>query len=92
MNENELKRTTHTVASQIIFVIIIIYAVSSINVFLLALGILPFLPAAYLNPYLLLTFSIASFAFTLLMAAYHLSTMIRRRKRKTDRVENGTAG
>jgi hypothetical protein len=70
--------------SQVIFILIILYAVSSICVLLPALGILPFLPDAYLNPYVLLGFALVSFAFTVFISAFHLSTMIKRRKRRTD--------
>jgi hypothetical protein len=72
--------------SQVIFILIILYCVSSVNVLLLALGILPYIPGAYLNPYVLIAFSIISFALTLLISAFHLSTMIRRKKRRCDRI------
>lgn len=73
--------------SQMIFILILLYAVSSINVLLLALGILPHIPGMYLNPYIMVAFSLISFALTAFISAYHLSTMIRRRKRKTDQEE-----
>jgi membrane protein implicated in regulation of membrane protease activity len=78
-----LKKST---MSQIIFILIILYSVSAINVLLLAFGLLPYIPGAYLNPNMLIGFSLFSFVLTLLTSAYHLSTMIRRRKRKTDRI------
>lgn len=71
--------------SQVIFILIIIYAVSSINVLLLALGVLSYLPQAHLNPYVLVAFSLVSFLLSVFISAYHLSTMIQRRKRKSDR-------
>jgi membrane protein implicated in regulation of membrane protease activity len=72
--------------SQVIFIVIIMYCVSSINVLLLALGIMPYIPGVYLNPYVLIAFAIISFLITLLISIYHLSTMIRRRKRKCDQL------
>jgi membrane protein implicated in regulation of membrane protease activity len=54
----------------------------------LALGILPYFPSSYLNPSVLTAFAIISFVLTLLISAYHLSTMLRRRKRKTDRLQD----
>jgi hypothetical protein len=70
--------------SRLIFVLIILYCVSSITVLLLALGILPYVSDAHLNPFVLIGFAIASFTLTLFISAFHLSTMLRRRKRKTD--------
>ena len=71
--------------AQIIFILIILYCVSSINVLLLAFGLLPYIPGIYLKSGMLIVFSLFSLAMTLFVSAYHLSTMIRRRKRKTDR-------
>ena len=71
--------------SQIIFILIILYCVSSINVLLLGFGILPYIPGVYLNPYMFIWFALASCVLTLIMSVYHLSTMLRRRKRKSDR-------
>lgn len=71
--------------SQVIFIVIIMYCVSSMNVLILALGIMPYIPGVYLNPYVLIVFAIISFVITLLVSIYHLSTMIRKRKRKCDR-------
>jgi hypothetical protein len=80
--------------SQIVFILIISYAISSINILVLWLGILPKLPDDYFHPYVLMGFSLASCVVTLFISAYHLSTMIRRRKRITDRQndENGADG
>lgn len=67
-----------------IFIVIIIYAISSVVMLGLVLGIFPALPGAYLNPYMCLGYAIISFLLTAFISAYHLSTLIRRRKRKTD--------
>jgi Na+/phosphate symporter len=87
MKEVEFKDPTKkTLISQVIFILIIVYAVSSINVLLLALGVIPYLPSAYLNPYMILSFAVTSFVLTTAMAVFHLSTMLRRNKRITDRM------
>jgi membrane protein implicated in regulation of membrane protease activity len=52
----------------------------------MAWGIFPHLPGAYLNSEICVVYSIISFVLTAFIAAYHLSTMFRRRKRKTDRL------
>jgi membrane protein implicated in regulation of membrane protease activity len=70
--------------AQTIFILIILYAVTTVIVLCLALGFFQHLPRAHLNPYVSLTYAIISFVLTALISAFHLSTMIRRRKRKTD--------
>jgi heme/copper-type cytochrome/quinol oxidase subunit 2 len=70
--------------SQAIFILIIVYGVSAIHVLLLALGALPYLPQVHRNPYILVIFALVSFALTVFISAYHLSTMIQRRKRSGD--------
>lgn len=70
--------------SQGIFIVSALYCVSAVVVLLLVLGIWPLVPKAHLNPYLLIGFTIVSFGLTLFISAYHLSTMLKRRKRKTD--------
>jgi ABC-type bacteriocin/lantibiotic exporter with double-glycine peptidase domain len=69
----------------VLWICIIVYAIASINVLILALSIYRNLPGAYLNPRTLLVFSIISFALAVIISAYHLSTLIRRRKRRSDR-------
>ncbi|MDR0584194.1 MAG: hypothetical protein LBG57_07610 [Treponema sp.] len=70
--------------SQTIFIVIIAYAVSSVVVLCLALGIFPYLEHAYFNPQVCIAYAIISFALTAFISAYHLSTMIRRKKRRCD--------
>ncbi|MDR2551641.1 MAG: hypothetical protein LBD31_00525 [Treponema sp.] len=74
-----------SVPARAIFILIILYVICSIVVLLLALGIVLPRTSLYLNPYTLIGFSVVSFGFTVLISVYHLSTLIRRRKRKTDR-------
>jgi hypothetical protein len=73
-----------TYVSQVLLILAMMYCVSSINVLLLALGVVRWIPQAYLNPQVLIWFSIISFGFALLLCAYHFSTFIIRRKRKCD--------
>ena len=77
--------------SKIIFLLIILYCISSINVLLLAFGLTRWLPNFHLNARVLIAFSVTSFALTLFMSAYHLSTFLRRRKRASDRVADANA-
>jgi membrane protein implicated in regulation of membrane protease activity len=79
------RQKTHV--SQVLLILAMMYCVSSINVLLLALGVVRWLPAAYLNPYVLIWFSIISFAFALVLCVYHFSTFIIRRKRKCDHTD-----
>ena len=69
---------------QIIFILIILYAISSLNVLVLAMSVLPLLPAAFLRPFALAGFNIISVTLMVLLAIYHLVTMFHRRKRIND--------
>jgi Kef-type K+ transport system membrane component KefB len=73
-----------TRVAQVICIIIILYCVSSIAVLLVAAGIVSHIPHAYLNPRVLIAYSVGSFLLAAITSAYHLATMIRRRKRKCD--------
>jgi hypothetical protein len=79
------KQKTHV--SQLLFILAMMYCISSINVLFLALGMVNWIPEAYLNPRVLIVFSLISFAFAFLLSAYHFSTFINRRKRKADRID-----
>jgi membrane protein implicated in regulation of membrane protease activity len=68
----------------VIFLLIILYAVSSINVLILALGILPYLEDAFLEANILVYFAITSFIITAFLCLYHITIMFQKRKRKTD--------
>jgi membrane protein implicated in regulation of membrane protease activity len=78
-----------TFIAQTIFIVIILYAVSSIVVLGVAAGVFHKMPGAYLNPYICVAYAIISFALTAFISAYHLSTMIRRKKRRCDRLDDG---
>ncbi|MDR0760693.1 MAG: hypothetical protein LBF74_11405 [Treponema sp.] len=70
---------------QVIWICILLYAVASIYVLLLALSTYRYLPGAYLDPRALIGFAVVSFLLTTVISAYHISTLIRRRKRRADR-------
>jgi hypothetical protein len=90
MNKNgPWKGKTHL--SQILFILVMMYCVSSINVLLLALGVVRWIPQAYLNPRVLIWFSIISFGFAVLLSAYHLCTFFFRNKRRSDYEETPRA-
>jgi lipid-A-disaccharide synthase-like uncharacterized protein len=71
--------------SQVIFILSLLYYAGSVIVLFLALGLMPNMSRVYLNPYLLIGFSIVSFVLTLFISVYHLALLLKRRKRKTDR-------
>ena len=71
--------------SQIVFIVIILYCVSSINVLILSFGVLPYVPhVVYIDPAIFVGFTLFSIVLTLIVSAYHVNTMIRSNKRKTD--------
>ena len=72
---------------QMIFILTILYAVSSINVLVIVINLLPYLRGAFFRTHILVYFAEISFGLTAFLSAYHLTTMFRRRKRKMDRVE-----
>ena len=76
--------------SRLIFILLVLYAIGSAGFLLLIFGFAHFLPAAKNNPQLLIGFAISSFLLAVLISSYHLSTLIRRRKRRTDRLDNRT--
>jgi membrane protein implicated in regulation of membrane protease activity len=70
---------------QVIWICILLYAVASINILILALNTYRDLPGAYLNPDALTGFAIVSFLLVVVISVYHISSLIRRRKRRSDR-------
>jgi membrane protein implicated in regulation of membrane protease activity len=70
---------------QVIWICILLYAVASIYVLLLALSTYQYLPGAYLDPRALIRFAVVSFLLAAVISSYHISTLIRRRKRRSDR-------
>jgi hypothetical protein len=72
----------------VIFIVIILYCMCSVAVLSVAFGIVPYIPHAYLDSRVLIFYAIGSFALTAVVSAYHLATMIRRRKRKCDKFDD----
>ena len=68
-----------------VFILIILYAVSSVNVLMLVINVLPHLPGAFIRTNILVYFAEISFGLGAFVSIYHLSTMFRRKKRKTDK-------
>ncbi|MDR0731621.1 MAG: hypothetical protein LBF63_08130 [Treponema sp.] len=76
-----LNRRRKTRIAQVLFILVMMYCISSINVLLLALGAARWIPQAHLNPRVLVWFSIISFGLALLLSVYHLITFIIRQQR-----------
>jgi hypothetical protein len=70
-----------------VFILIILYAVSSINVLALLLGSLHHFQFILLETNILNYFAFISVILAVSLSVYHLSIMFRNRKRKTDTVE-----
>jgi ABC-type transport system involved in cytochrome c biogenesis permease subunit len=85
MSFNEIWTRVNPI-SKIIFILIIAYAVISIIVLFMALNIVRFIPDSYNQVYVYLAFAIVSFLVTVFISAYHLTTLIRRRKRASDKL------
>ena len=73
-----------SLVTRVFSVILFLYFVAALVVLSLALGVVPSVPEAQHHPLLLIIFAIVSFALTVIISAFHLTTQIRRRKRKTD--------
>jgi ABC-type nickel/cobalt efflux system permease component RcnA len=70
-----------------LFIALVVYAVSTALVLTLVSGMVSRIPRAYLNPQVCIIYAVISFVLTALTGAYHLSTMLRRKKRKTDHLD-----
>jgi len=70
---------------QISLIVLIVYAIASISLLVFAAQWLKANPHSYLDPNAAIAYAIVSFALVVLIAAYHLSNLLRRRKRRTDR-------
>ncbi|MDR2551642.1 MAG: hypothetical protein LBD31_00530 [Treponema sp.] len=69
---------------QVIFILVLIYSVSSISVLILAVGLLPYVPGMVLKPTVLVAFAVISFVMAIIASLYHLSSM-RTGRRWTDK-------
>ena len=72
---------------QVIFALIILYNVSSINVLVLTISILPVLQGAFLKTHVLVYFGEISFAIAVFLSIYHMSSVFRTKKRRNDSME-----
>ncbi|GHV72351.1 hypothetical protein AGMMS49928_29040 [Spirochaetia bacterium] len=80
----EILAVSHFV-SRILFFVIVFYGIGALVFIVPVFGTVSRFPQLHFNPRLLLLFSVTSFGLTAFISIYHLSTMVRRRKRKTDR-------
>lgn len=76
-----------SLVTQMLFIALIVYAISTALVLTLATGVVSRIPRAYLDPHVCIVYAVISFVLTALTGAYHLSTMLRRKKRKTDHLD-----
>lgn len=77
--------------AQIVFILIILYTVSSINVLVLALSLIPYLENLRFRDTVLIAFAVISFALTVFISVYHLYTMAYRKKRRSDAASSNAA-
>jgi Kef-type K+ transport system membrane component KefB len=70
---------------QLSLIILIVYTIASISLLLFAMQWLGSNPNSYLDPQIILKYAVISFLLVVFIAAYHLSTLLRRRKRRSDR-------
>ncbi|MDR0584053.1 MAG: hypothetical protein LBG57_06885 [Treponema sp.] len=71
--------------AHILWIVLIVYAVSSVYLLVVSVNWYRHSPGAYLKPLTLVAFAVISFLLVVLVSSYHLSSLIRRRKRRTDR-------
>ena len=69
-----------------IYIVIIIYCSCSINVLIFALGALQIFAAARFVTEVLIFFALMSFALTLCVGVFHIRSMVKQDKRKTDKL------
>jgi membrane protein implicated in regulation of membrane protease activity len=70
---------------QISLIVLIVYTIASVSLLVFAIQWLEANPHSYLDPKATIAYAIISFLLVVLISAYHLSTLLRRRKRRTDR-------
>jgi hypothetical protein len=68
---------------QLIFILCILYAISSMNVLILVKSILPYLQGAFLKTHILVYFSQISFALAVFLSVYHFVNMYGKTKKQT---------
>jgi len=70
---------------QISLIVLIVYTIASVSLLVFAVQWLEANPHSYLDPKAAIGYAIISFVLVAIIAVYHLSTLLRRRKRRTDR-------
>ena len=85
MSFNEIWTRVNPI-SKIIFILLIVYVAVCVIVLLSLLNIVRLFPDTDDQVYLYLGFAMVSFLLTVLISAYHLTTLIRRRKRASDKL------
>jgi uncharacterized membrane protein len=79
--------------ARMIFVLLILYVILGISYLCISMGIINFTPNLSDHPltteYVSAGFAIVSFVFIVFISAFHLSTLIRRRKRHADKIADG---
>lgn len=71
---------------RVLFIVSIAYAISSVNILLLAVGIVHTVQGARYNVKVMLAYCFVSFGYGLILSAYHLYTFLARRKRTADKM------
>jgi tellurite resistance protein TehA-like permease len=71
----------------VIFMVCLLYAVSSINLLIVAMSALPYIKDLYLVTRTLIYFAVISFGITIFLSVYHIYTMFRTEKRETGEIK-----
>ena len=85
MNFKEFLKNKSYVA-QMIYIVIIIYCSCSINVLVFALGSVQIFATVRFVTEVLIFFALMSFALTLCLGVFHIRSMVKQDKRKTDKL------
>jgi membrane protein implicated in regulation of membrane protease activity len=78
-------KNSKSLVVQALWICIVAYAAASLNVIIMALLTIDNTPGAYLNPKSSLVFAVVSFILVVIVSIYHISTLLRRRKRRSDK-------
>ncbi|MDR0316499.1 MAG: hypothetical protein LBH97_06325 [Treponema sp.] len=76
------RKKSHT--SQLIFILIILFSVISVNILLIVSGLVSYSAGEDFSRSVLVFFALCSFGVTLFISGYHVSTMFGRNRRRTD--------
>ena len=92
MTFNEVWKRVNPI-SRAIFVLLILYVLIGVLYLLIMMGVVNIIPEFSNRPfvaeYMSASFAIISFVFIVFISAFHLSTLIRRRKRHADKIADG---